>query len=134
MSRAPIRGGLHGTAVPDSKKKSFDDYCCFSSTFCEAEWNDPPNRSNSLKSIGFMCKSNNGIVNYLLNRICFLLVFVDGFALQGRSVKAPETYELFKSIGNMYKNNTSRLSSSWWPFHFLLVSLSNSYQILTLSH
>ena len=55
-----------------------------------------------------MCKSNNGIINYLLNRICFLFVFVDGFALQGRSVKALETYELFKSIGNMYKNHTSR--------------------------
>ena len=48
------------------------------------------------------------MVNLFLKLIHSLLTFVDGFALQGRSVKAPETYELFKSIGNMYKKHTSR--------------------------
>ena len=72
-----------------------------------------------------MCKSKNEIVNYFLNRIYLLLIFVDGFALQGRSVKAPQTYELFKRIGNMYKNNTSRLSCSWCMIKFFTKSFDS---------
>ena len=90
-----------------------------------------------MKSIGFMCKSNNGIVNYLLNRNYFLLVFVDGFALQGRSVKAPETYELFKSIGNIYKNHTSRFQVLgayfifyWFPLVIIIKMFPKSLKSL----
>ena len=124
LSRAPIRGGLHGTAVPDSKKKPHMMITVvFPSTFCEAEWNDPQNRSNSLKSIGFMCKSDHGVWHSFQIRCHFSLILIGKLSIWGWNVKLPKSVIVSKSIGNMYKTNTPYLWAFWCHCHFWLLFL-----------
>ena len=105
------------------KKKTFDDYCCFLSTFCEAEWNDPQNRSNSLKSIGFMCKSDHGVWHSFQIRCHFSLILICKLSIWGWNVKLPKSVIVSKSIGNMYKTNTSKLWHFWCQSRLLLLFL-----------
>ena len=54
MSRAPIRGNIHGAAVPARFKQIISAFCdVFGSENCDLNKITP----NSLKSIGYLCKS-----------------------------------------------------------------------------
>jgi len=58
-------------------------------TFLGGEWNHPPNQPNSFKSIGFTCKCDNRVWQYLQIRFHYFIDFVDDFVFFGRTQKRP---------------------------------------------
>ena len=104
------------------KKRIFDDYCCFLSTFCEAERNDPKNQHNSLKSIGYMCKSDIWfwhVSNASFIFHWFLLVNI----IFWRNTKASKLFQLSINVGIMCKMNKSHLWYVWCKSNFVLFFL-----------
>ena len=74
LPRAPIRGNIHGAAVPDSYKKILSAFCdVFRSENCDLNKTTP----KSLKSIGYLCKSYKIFGSIFKNEFifyCFLLM------------------------------------------------------------
>ena len=124
LRQAKIGELVNATAVPVRKKNSWS-LLVQNDNFCEAERFDNFFRTNSLKSIGFMCKSDNQVWSYVWKWFHFLLIFPDELTFLGRSVKAPQMYNWLKSIGYMCKNNTSHLRYFWCESHLFLFFLSN---------